>query len=285
LVYLGAREAGTWRFVTIASCTAGLLQLVSRGIHCRELRTALLFPWRLWAGPLVCFVVYGLAWPWALAAATPRQAGGVNLINYLWPILTVVFSAWWVPGFRLTGRIRAALVLAVAGLVCANATALHAWFWGSADKPGADTAQWLPFGLAAVAAVTWAVYSALLARWRSWAGKYVTSPVGFMVVGLIGWIILKSGGKRTTDLSSAGVLMTLVYGVGPLAAGYLLWELALARAKIHALSMIAAATPVLSTVFLAICVRRMPGLELVTAALLISAGVAFSMRDPQRPQL
>ncbi|HZR20776.1 MAG TPA: hypothetical protein VFE51_26075 [Verrucomicrobiae bacterium] len=283
LVYLGAREAGTWRFVTIASCTAGLLQLCSRGIHYGEVRTALLLPWRLWAGPLVCFVLYGLAWPWALAAATPRQAGGVNLINYLWPVLTVVFSAWCVPGFRLTRRIGLALVLAVTGLVCANATALQALFSGGAAKPGAGLAQWLPFGLAAVAALTWAVYSALLARWRSWSGKYVTSPVGFMVIGVIGWIILKTSGKRALDLSSAGLVMTLLYGVGPLAAGYLLWELALARAKIQSLSMVAAATPLLSTVFLAFCVRRMPGLELATAALLISAGVVLSMRDPQRP--
>ena len=41
---------------------------------CRgELRSALWLPWRLWAAPVCCFVLYGLAWPWALAASTARQ--------------------------------------------------------------------------------------------------------------------------------------------------------------------------------------------------------------------
>jgi drug/metabolite transporter (DMT)-like permease len=43
--------------------------------------------------------------------------------------------------------------------------------------------RFLLYGLALVAAVTWAVYSTLLARWRDWARNYVTSPVGFLLTG------------------------------------------------------------------------------------------------------
>ena len=106
--------------MAVSSLTGAAWQLIWRRWSCGELRSALRLPWRLWAAPVCCFVLYGLAWPWALAASTARQVVGVNLINYLWPILTVVFSAWWVPGVRLTGRLLGAMLLAVAGLALAN---------------------------------------------------------------------------------------------------------------------------------------------------------------------
>ena len=40
----------------------------------------------------------------ALVTSDDHQVFGVSLINYLWPVLTVLFSAWWVPGARLTMR-------------------------------------------------------------------------------------------------------------------------------------------------------------------------------------
>jgi drug/metabolite transporter (DMT)-like permease len=73
-------------------------------------------------------------------------------------------------------------------------------------------------------------------------------------------------------------VLTFLYGVGPLAAGSLMWELALARARVETLSLIAAVTPVLSTFLLCCFLRKMPGLELVIAALLVSAGILLSLR-------
>jgi drug/metabolite transporter (DMT)-like permease len=74
------------------------------------------------------------------------------------------------------------------------------------------------------------------------------------------------------------MVWTLAYGAGPLAAGYLLWELALAKARVQTLSVIAAGTPVLSTFLLCCFLRRMPGMELVLAAGLVSAGAIFSRK-------
>ena len=141
LVYLGAREMGTWPFVALASLTGGILQLGSRQIHPGELRTALWLPWRLWAGPVLCFVLYGLAWPWALALSSPKQVFGVSLINYLWPILTVLFSVCWVPGVRLTLRTVVALALAMTGLVCANLNCLRELASGTSTGSAGTTRQ------------------------------------------------------------------------------------------------------------------------------------------------
>ncbi len=277
LVYLGARQAGLWRFVMLASLTGGALLFIARGFGQRELRTALILPWRLWAGPLLLFVLYGLAWPWALASSNPGQVYGVSLINYLWPVLTVLFSAVLVPGVRLRPRVVLALGLAVVGLALANLDQLGQLWPGGTGLKGWSFGRLFPYTLALIAALTWAAYSALLARWKHWSRNYVTSPLGFVLIGLVALpLAAREGGPKPT---AGSTLLTLLYGAGPLAVGYLLWELALARAGVQTLSLVAAATPVLSTFLLCLFLQTRPGGELALAALLVSTGVILSRRD------
>jgi drug/metabolite transporter (DMT)-like permease len=279
LVYLGAKEAGTWPFVALACLAGGVLQLIFRKVHQGELRTAFWLPWRLWAVPVTCFVAYGLVWPLALASASPRQVFGVSLINYLWPVLTVLFSVWWVPGVHLSGRTVLALLLALAGLSLANLEPIRDLLSTGDRSAGPLLPQFLPYALALVAAVTWAVYSAVLVRWRGLATGYVTSPIGFLLLGVIGAGVSSTTGSLPVRMSASGRLLTLLYGIGPLAAGYLLWELALPRAKVQTLSLVAAITPILSTMLLCLFLKTMPGIELILAALLVSSGVVLSMKE------
>lgn len=278
LVYFGAQQTGTWPFVTLASLVGGVLQLICRRVYRGELVTAIRLPWRLWLGPVLCFVVYGLAWPFALVSSTTRQVVGVSLINYLWPVLTVLFSVWWVPGVRLTPRIILALLLAMAGLGLANFKPLEALLSGASGQ--APTLRlFLPYALATVAAITWAVYSALLVRWRSWAANFITSPLGFILIGIFGGLVMLATGTVPRKMTTLGTALTIFYGAGPLAIGYLLWEIALSKARVQALSLVAAITPVLSTLLLCFFLRHLPGAELVFAAILVSAGVVLSMRE------
>jgi drug/metabolite transporter (DMT)-like permease len=261
----------------IASLTGGALLFIARGIYQRELRTALRLPWRLSVGPLLLFVLYGLAWPWALGTSNPRQVYGVSLINYLWPVLTVLFSVALVPGVRLTPRMLLALALALSGLAFANLKQLSELSPNGTGSHGLSFRHLLPYGLALIAAFTWAAYSALLARWKSWSGNYVTSPLGFILIGLVAIpFAARESGPEPTALST---VLTLLYGAGPLAVGYLLWETALAHARVQTLSLLAAATPVLSTFLLCFFLETRPGPELVLAALLVSAGVVLSRKE------
>jgi drug/metabolite transporter (DMT)-like permease len=277
LVFLGAQQVGIWPFVAIASLVGGGVQLIGWRVYRGEFRSALWLPWRLWVVTLLCFVVYGLVWPWALVSSSAKQVFGVSLINYLWPVLTVLFGAWWVPGARLTTRTVLATILALAGLVCANLQHIRDLL-AAGDSHGVSSAhKSLPYGLALVAAVTWAIYSALLARWRDWARNYMTSPAGFLLIGIIACAIITFTGNGPAKLSSQGTLMSICYGIGPLAVGYLLWEIALSNANVHTLSLLAAATPVLSTLLLCCFLRTLPGPELLAAAFLVSGGVLLSV--------
>jgi len=279
LVFLGARQTGLWPFVALSSLTGAALQLIWRRLCHGELQSALWLPWRLWAVPVCCFVLYGLVWPWALAASTPRQVVGVNLINYLWPILTVVLSAWWVPGVRLTGRLIGAMLLALAGLALANLPQLRQMLATGSGAGSFRGAGLLPYALALLAAVTWAVYSACLARWRHWAKDYVTSPLSFLIIGSIACVIVAVSGSIPPRLAGSALCMTFLYGAGPLAAGYLLWEMALPRAKVQTLGLLAAGIPVLSTCLLCLFLNKSPGPELIAAAFLVSGGVVLSLRQ------
>jgi drug/metabolite transporter (DMT)-like permease len=277
LIFLGAQQVGIWPFVAIASLVGGGVQVIGWRVYRGEFRSALWLPWRLWVVTLLCLVVYGLVWPWALVSSSAKQVFGVSLINYLWPVLTVLFGAWWVPGARLTTRTVLATILALAGLVCANLQHIRDLLAAN-DSHGVSSIQrFLPYGLALVAAVTWAIYSALLARWREWARNYVTSPAGFLLIGIIACAIIAFTGSGPAKLSSQGTLMSICYGIGPLAVGYLLWEIALSKAKVHTLSLLAAATPVLSTLLLCCFLRTLPGPELLVAAFLVSGGVLLSV--------
>jgi drug/metabolite transporter (DMT)-like permease len=279
LIFLGAQQAGTWPFVAIAALVGGGSQLIGWRLYRGGLRSAVWLPWRLWAVSLPCFVLYGLVWPWALVSSSAKQVFGVSLINYLWPVLTVLLSAWWVPKARLTTRTVLATFLAVAGLVCANLKHIQDLLAAGDSAGGSSVRRFLPYVLALLAAVTWAVYSTLLARWRDWARNYVTSPVGFLLTGTIACAVTAFTGSMPANLSAPGTLTIICYGAGPLAVGYLLWEIALSKARVHTLSLLAAATPVLSTFILCCFLRTLPGPELIFAALLVGGGVLLSARE------
>src|SRR5262249_27505805 len=156
---------------------------------------------------------------------------------------------------RLTPKLIAALALAMAGLVLANYKNIQDLLSGARGQ-APTLRHFLPYLLAAVAAITLAVYSVLLVLWRSWARGDVTSPNGFILIGLIGGLVMLATGTLPKALTGLGTLMTVLYGVIPLAAGYLLWELALPKARVQTLSLFAAAIPILSTLLLCVCIHR-----------------------------
>jgi drug/metabolite transporter (DMT)-like permease len=259
--------------VAISSLAGGVLQLLARRVFHGDFQSALNLPWKLWAVPIPCFVIYGLVWPAALTLSPPDQVVGVSLINYLWPVLTVCFSALLVPGVKLSPRLLAAMGLVLCGLVLANYRELSKL--GFREILG-NPKTVLPAVLALTAAVTWALYCAILARWKDWSNAWVTSPIGFILTGVVACLVLPFAGVGTRSLSTQSLGLILLYGAGPLAAGYLLWELAITRARVERLGLIAAATPILATLWLSVFLRRTPGFEVLLAAGLISTGVVLS---------
>ena len=170
----------------------------------------------------------------SLAWAPPAEA---NLINYLWPLFIVLFSAA-LPGMRLSRWHLAGVACGLAGcvLLLGGGAALTA-----AAVPG--------YLMALGSAVTWAVYSVL-------ARRLAAVPTG-AVAGFCAATALLAGVSHlafeATVVPDAGAwLAVLVLGIGPVGAAFFLWDHGMKRGDPRLLGTLAYATPVASTLLLAL---------------------------------
>ena len=171
----------------------------------------------------------------ALRTAPPVEA---NLLNYLWPLLIVLFSAL-LPGERLRWWHAAGALLGLAGTVLLV----------TRDGGLAVDAAYVPGYLAALAcAVTWAAYSVLSRRF----GDVPTDAVGgFCLATAVLALLCHLAFEATVwPADAAGWTALLAMGVGPVGAAFFVWDHGVKRGDIRALGALSYATPLLSTLLL-----------------------------------
>lgn len=277
-VFTGDR-IGAWQFLALAALIAGTLQVAACSIHLKmPLKKIFVPPPKLLVLILLTFVLYMLVYSQGLVLATKPQKVGVNLLNFLWPTLTVVFAAFLVPGSKMSSRLIIALIVAFTGVLLANFQGLHELV----TKPNLDqqALSLLPYLLGLLAGIMWGAYSAFLARWKDWAGQYATSPLGFLLTSAIAFAICLSGGGGWKPMDSTAWLGVLYMAVGPQAVAYLLWELALNRTSARTLGLMASALTVVSTLWLFAITPLLSGtaaapnyLYTICAAILITVAI------------
>ena len=168
----------------------------------------------------------------ALAWAPPAEA---NLINYLWPLLIVLFSAT-LPGMALNRWHFLGVACGVAGCVLL--------LGGGAGLTAAAAPGYL---MALGSAVTWAVYSVLA---RRLAAVPTGAVVGFCAATAVLAALCHLGFETTVTPDFAVLLTVLVLGIGPVGAAFFLWDFGMKRGDPRLLGTLAYATPVVSTLLL-----------------------------------
>lgn len=160
-----------------------------------------------------------------------------NLINYLWPLLIVVFAAL-LPGSQIrTGQIIGSLLgLAAAVLLVTR---------GAAISVAAEYG--IGYLAALAAAVTWAAYSVLNRRHADVPSTAIVLPC--LAVALLGGALhgLLEESVTPTPLQW---LVLLVMGLGPVGAAFLLWDHGTKHGDIGLLGALSYAAPLLSTLLL-----------------------------------
>lgn len=225
---------------------------------------ALLQPWPVWLLGVGGLFGYHALYFSALRLAPPAEAG---LINYLWPLLIVLFSAR-LPG---SGGLRAGhLAGAVLGLA-----GVAALFLGRGNLDFAAGA--LPgYAASLAAAFVWAGYSVLSAR----VGQVPTDAVaGFCLVTAALSLACHLAFETTVwpaDATQWGAVLLL--GIGPVGAAFYLWDIGCKRGDVRLLGVTAYAAPVLSTLILVATGYASPGPALALACLLIVAGALTAVR-------
>lgn len=199
----------------------------------------------------------------ALRLAPPAEAG---LLNYLWPLLIVLFSSL-LPGERLKLHHVAGALLGLAGTVLL--------FTGN----GAVIERaYLP-GLAAafIAAFVWASYSVLS---RRLSAVPTDAVAGFcFVTALLATavhVLIESTVWPDTTMQWAAII---ALGIGPVGAAFYAWDIGMKRGDIRVLGAASYATPLLSTAFLILAGYARPTTALAIAALLIAGGGLLAAKD------
>ena len=228
-----------------------------RGWH--ELRQ----PWTALALTTVALFGYHALYFIALKRAPAVEA---NLLNYLWPLLIVVFAGF-LPGVRIrplqwigTGLGLAAAILLVSG-----------------GQRLAVSASHLPGYLAAItAAVVWAAYSVLNRRHAQVPSAAITvACVGVAVLGALAHLAIETTVAPTPLQWSALLLM----GIGPTGAAFWLWDTGTKRGDIALLGSLSYLAPLLSTALLVLSGRVQPHPVQAMALALLLAGAWLSTRS------
>jgi drug/metabolite transporter (DMT)-like permease len=199
----------------------------------------------------------------ALRFAPPAEAG---LLNYLWPLLIVLFSSL-LPGERLAAHHIIGAVLGLAGTVLLFA----------GNTSGFTSGQ-IPGLIAAfIAAFVWATYSVLSRRLKSVPTDAVA---GFCAVTALLAALVHSIVETTvwpeTPLQWAAIV---ALGVGPVGAAFYAWDIGMKRGDIRVLGAASYATPLLSTSFLILAGFAKASANLAIAAVLIAGGGLVAAKD------
>jgi len=200
----------------------------------------------------------------AIRLAPTAQA---NLVNYLWPLLIVMFSAL-LPGERIRAHHVVGALLGFAG------TALLV--------SGGDEAPLEPRALGGYAAalgcaVTWAGYSVLSRR----LGEVPTETVATSCLAAAGLSLACHLGFETTVWPDGGRewLGLLAIGVLPLGLAFYVWDHGVKRGDIALLGAASYATPLLSTLGLVLGGYAEATPVLGLAALAVTAGALVAAKD------
>lgn len=262
LAYLGARvnHLPPFLVVGIALCVSGLIGMIRI---------------RQWSVPLATFLVgiggifgYHFLYFSAFKYAPPVET---NLMNYLWPLLIVLLSPLFLPGYALRPHhiLGAAVGLAGAGLILTG------------GQLSLDMANLKGYLLAAGAALTWASYSLMTKRLR----PFPTAAVGgfCLASGILALAAYWLGNPQTVALTRADWISLILLGAGPMGAAFFTWDAALKRGDPRVIGSLAYLTPLTSTLVLILLGGRSLTWVSALAMCLIVSGAVIGSLDLFRP--
>lgn len=188
-----------------------------------------------------------------------------NLINYLWPLLIVLFAAM-LPGVKLrTGQVLGTLLgLAAAVLLVTRGRSI-------AVQPEYVAGYLAAFG----AALVWGAYSVLNRRYRQVPSAAIAVACACVAaLGGVMHLVFESAVRP----DAMQWLVLLAMGIGPVGAAFWLWDHGTKHGDIALLGSLSYLAPLLSTLLLVASGRAQAHWIQAVAVGLLIAGAWLSMR-------
>jgi len=238
----------------------GSATVLLRGGAARALR----LPAIAWAVGIGGLFGYHALYFLSLRLAPPAEAG---LLNYLWPLLIVLFSSL-LPGERLAPHHILGALLGLAGtvLLFVGNTGVQ---YTAAQIPG--------FVAAFIAAFVWAAYSVLSRKLKAVPTDAVA---GFCLATALLAVMVHLAIETTIWPETAMQWLAIVLlGLGPVGAAFYAWDIGMKHGEIRVLGAASYATPLLSTGFLIVAGYAQATTAIALAALLIAGGGLIAAKD------
>ena len=248
--------------LTLGFGFAALFGLIRTALRGRSGWRQLRQPWSALGLTTAALFGYHALYFIALKRAPAVEA---NLLNYLWPLLIVLFAAL-LPGVRIRGL---QIVGTLLGLVAAIVLVTRGS--GIEIQP-----RYLPGYFAALgAAVIWAAYSVLNRRHAQVPSEAII--VACALVALFG-LLAHLGFEQTVRPSFTQWLVLALMGIGPVGAAFLLWDHGTKHGDIAVLGSLSYLAPLLSTLLLVLAGGAAPHWSQAVAIGLLMVGAWLSLR-------
>lgn len=217
-------------------------------------------PWRVWIVGIYGLFGYHFFYFLALKSAPALEA---NLINYLWPLLIVLLSAF-LPNEKLRWYHCVGALLGFIG-------AFVLLGFGKEIVFSSQYGQGYMYAL--ICAFIWSSYSVL----SRYFGAIPTLSVG----GFCGASALLSLGahlifEQTHIPNAQEFLAALGLGLGPVGVAFFVWDYGMKQGDIKLIGSLSYATPLLSTLMLTLFGRSAPSSAIWIACMLIVLGSIIS---------
>jgi drug/metabolite transporter (DMT)-like permease len=202
----------------------------------------------------------------ALQNAPPIEA---SLLNYLWPVLIVLFSSA-LPERAASGGLSASHI--IGALIAFGGAALAILGGGTINLSG----NAFGYGMALLAALIWSSYSVLTRLFRSVPSSAVT--LYCLGTAALAWAAHLSLERFVLPSSPVQIAAIALLGIGPLGAAFYAWDYGCKHGDLRILGVTAYFAPVLSTLLLAVTGLGAPKPLLWFAALLITGGALLASK-------
>jgi drug/metabolite transporter (DMT)-like permease len=269
-----AREIPPFQLAAMSFAIAGALGCAYIVVSGKGLASLRFVPLPAWALGVAGLFGYHFLYFLALRTAPALEA---NLLNYLWPLLIVLFSAllpaggkrqglrWWHLAGALLGLAGTLLILTAGG------------------KAGFSAQAWGGYMAAAGAAFVWAFYSVLS---RHFAHVPSSAVAGYCLLTAVAAALCHLVFETTVWPSNAsGWAAVAGLGAGPVGLAFYVWDHGVKHGDIRVLGAAAYATPLLSTLLLVLFGLGQASPALWAACALITGGAilaAWEMLAPGR---
>jgi drug/metabolite transporter (DMT)-like permease len=246
--------------ITGAGAAVALLLQVCSG---RPVKHALQIPVRVAIAGSLGVAVYTILLALAFSLAPERDIGTVNLINYLWPVWIVLLQLLLLPARQRWLPLIGGVLLGFSGLLIAAG-------W---DIKATHPERLLPFLLAGIGGILWALYTVLLKKWNIPDSQGGTT-FHFTTCALLALALhLMLPSERQSVEWSAPLIFWIALGaIGPVGTAYYLWELAVKRGNPGFIAALSYFIPIGSSLILGLIFRETLTPGLIPGALLIATG-------------